>query len=121
MSPVMLLRLLPFREQKGPVGFAPAIHSLTIWPLSAGEIRRVKGTPFDLTTPVLIGPRLKEVPGPGFDHNFCLSFPGDSWTERDAARFAAKDTLTHTTHTHLSLMKSIAGILLSSSQSVSPS
>ncbi|KAK1905681.1 Aldose 1-epimerase [Dissostichus eleginoides] len=50
------------------------------------EIRRVKGTPFDLTTPVLIGPRLKEVPGPGFDHNFCLSFPGDSWTERDAAR-----------------------------------
>ncbi|XP_034095630.1 aldose 1-epimerase isoform X2 [Gymnodraco acuticeps] len=54
--------------------------------IPTGEIRRVKGTPFDLTTPVLIGPRLKEVPGPGFDHNFCLSFPGDSWTERDAAR-----------------------------------
>ncbi|KAL3049831.1 hypothetical protein OYC64_011987 [Pagothenia borchgrevinki] len=54
--------------------------------IPTGEIRRVKGTPFDLTTPVLIGPRLKEVPGPGFDHNFCLSFPGDSWTERGAAR-----------------------------------
>ncbi|KAF3842591.1 hypothetical protein F7725_024542 [Dissostichus mawsoni] len=54
--------------------------------IPTGEIRRVKGTPFDLTTPVLIGPRLKEVPGPGFDHNFCLSFPGDSWTERDATR-----------------------------------
>ncbi|XP_033957044.1 galactose mutarotase [Pseudochaenichthys georgianus] len=54
--------------------------------IPTGEIRQVKGTPFDLTTPVLIGPRLKEVPGPGFDHNFCLSFPGDSWTERDAAR-----------------------------------
>ncbi|XP_068455468.1 galactose mutarotase [Clinocottus analis] len=54
--------------------------------IPTGEIRRVDGTPFDLRTPVLIGPRLKEVPGPGFDHNFCLSSPGDAWTERHAAR-----------------------------------
>lgn len=71
----------------------------------------MEGTPFDLRKPVLIGPRLKEVPGPGFDHNFCLSSPGDAWTERHAARFAAEVIFSHTytqSHTHitLSLMKS---------------
>ncbi|XP_029133966.2 aldose 1-epimerase [Labrus bergylta] len=54
--------------------------------IPTGEIRGVEGTPFDLRMPVLIGPRLKEVPGPGFDHNFCLSSPRDAWTERHAAR-----------------------------------
>ncbi|KAI3362994.1 hypothetical protein L3Q82_011521 [Scortum barcoo] len=54
--------------------------------IPTGEIRGVEGTPFDLRKPVLIGPRLKEVPGPGFDHNFCLLSPGDAWTERHAAR-----------------------------------
>lgn len=54
--------------------------------IPTGEIRPVDGTPFDLRKPVLIGPRLKEVLGPGFDHNFCLSSPGDTWTERHAAR-----------------------------------
>ncbi|XP_022624766.1 aldose 1-epimerase isoform X1 [Seriola dumerili] len=54
--------------------------------IPTGEIRAVEGTPFDLRKPVLIGSRLKEVPGPGFDHNFCLSSPGDGWTERHAAR-----------------------------------
>lgn len=54
--------------------------------IPTGEVRRVDGTPFDLRKPVLIGPRLKEVPGPGFDHNFCLSSPGDTWTDRPAAR-----------------------------------
>lgn len=61
------------------------------WPnLSIGEIKGVEGTPFDLRKPVVIGPQLKEVPSPGFDHNFCLSSPGDAWTERHAARFAAE-------------------------------
>lgn len=50
-------------------------------------MRAVGGTPFDLRKPVVIGPRLKELPGPGFDHNFCLSLPGDAWTEKHAARF----------------------------------
>uniref|UniRef100_UPI003AAA69AE galactose mutarotase-like n=1 Tax=Centroberyx gerrardi TaxID=166262 RepID=UPI003AAA69AE len=54
--------------------------------LSTGEVRSVEGTPFDLRNPVLIGPRLKEVPGPGFDHNFCLASPGDPWAERHTAR-----------------------------------
>ncbi|XP_039995926.1 aldose 1-epimerase [Xiphias gladius] len=54
--------------------------------IPTGEIRAVEGTPFDLRKPVLIGPRLKEVPGPGFDHNFCLSSPRDACTERHAAR-----------------------------------
>ncbi|XP_070697126.1 galactose mutarotase [Pempheris klunzingeri] len=54
--------------------------------IPTGEIRGVEGTPFDLRKPVLISSRLKEVPGPGFDHNFCLSSPGDTWTERPAAR-----------------------------------
>lgn len=44
------------------------------------------GTVFDLRKPVLLGPRLKEVPGPGFDHNFCLGSPEDIWKERLAAR-----------------------------------
>lgn len=54
--------------------------------IPTGEVRAVEGTPFDLTEPALIGPRLKEVPGPGFDHNFCLSSPGDTCAERPAAR-----------------------------------
>ncbi|XP_040906390.1 aldose 1-epimerase [Toxotes jaculatrix] len=54
--------------------------------IPTGEIRAVEGTPFDLRKPVLIGPRLKDVPGPGFDHNFCLSSPGDACTERHSAR-----------------------------------
>lgn len=54
--------------------------------IPTGEIRPVEGTPFDLRRQVLIGRRLKEVPGPGFDHNFCLSSPRDAWKERHAAR-----------------------------------
>lgn len=54
--------------------------------IPTGEIRAVEGTPFDLRLQTLIGPRLKEVPGPGFDHNFCLSGPKDLWTVRHAAR-----------------------------------
>ncbi|XP_042358057.1 aldose 1-epimerase [Plectropomus leopardus] len=54
--------------------------------IPTGEIRRVEGTPFDLRKPVLIGSRLKEIPVPGFDHNFCLTSPRDTWTERHAAR-----------------------------------
>ncbi|KAM3606370.1 uncharacterized protein V6R79_015017 [Siganus canaliculatus] len=54
--------------------------------IPTGEIRAVEGTPFDLRELVLIGPQLKKVQGPGFDHNFCLALPGDPWTERHAAR-----------------------------------
>ncbi|XP_064173071.1 aldose 1-epimerase [Anguilla rostrata] len=54
--------------------------------IPTGEIRAVDGSPFDLRKPVLIGPRLKEVPGPGFDHNFCLSSPGEPPEERPCAR-----------------------------------
>ncbi|XP_057703417.1 aldose 1-epimerase isoform X3 [Corythoichthys intestinalis] len=54
--------------------------------IPTGEIKAVDGSPFDLRQPVLIGPQLKKVPGSGFDHNFCLSSPGDPWTEKTAAR-----------------------------------
>lgn len=54
--------------------------------IPTGEVRAVEGTPFDLRRPVLIGPQLQKVPGPGFDHNFCLSSPGESWSDRPAAR-----------------------------------
>lgn len=54
--------------------------------IPTGEIRAVDNTPFDLRRPVLIGPQLKKVPGPGFDHNFCLSSPVDPWSDRHAAR-----------------------------------
>ncbi|XP_012989638.1 aldose 1-epimerase [Esox lucius] len=51
--------------------------------IPTGEVKPTENTPFDLRGPVLIGQRLKEVPGPGFDHNFCLSSAGD---ERVCAR-----------------------------------
>ncbi|XP_072247650.1 galactose mutarotase [Leuresthes tenuis] len=54
--------------------------------IPTGEIRAVEGTPFDLRKQVLIGTRLKEVPAPGFDHNYCLSLAKDPRTERHAAR-----------------------------------
>ncbi|XP_037537076.1 aldose 1-epimerase [Nematolebias whitei] len=54
--------------------------------IPTGEVRAVEGTPFDLRKEVLIGARLKEVPGKGFDHNFCLSSPRAEWTEKHAAR-----------------------------------
>lgn len=56
-------------------------------PLLLGDIRSVQGTAFDLREPVLLGPRLEEVPGPGFDHNFCLCASKDMWKERRAARW----------------------------------
>ncbi|KAM9726455.1 galactose mutarotase [Menidia menidia] len=54
--------------------------------IPTGEVRAVEGTPFDLREPVLIGTRLKEVPAPGFDHNYCVSLPSEPWAERPAAR-----------------------------------
>lgn len=54
--------------------------------IPTGEVRPVKGTPFDLRNPVLLGPRLKALPGPGFDHNFCLRSREEPWAERLAAR-----------------------------------
>ncbi|XP_034041169.1 aldose 1-epimerase isoform X2 [Thalassophryne amazonica] len=54
--------------------------------IPTGEIKAVEGTPFDLRKPAVIGPQLQELPGPGFDHNFCLSLPGEPWAEKLAAR-----------------------------------
>ncbi|XP_030627449.1 galactose mutarotase [Chanos chanos] len=54
--------------------------------IPTGEIKSVENSPFDLRTPVLTGPRLKELPGPGFDHNFCLCSPGEPNVERKCAR-----------------------------------
>ncbi|KAL4641322.1 aldose 1-epimerase [Arapaima gigas] len=54
--------------------------------IPTGEVRPVEGTPFDLRSPVLIGPRLQVLPGPGFDHNFCLQSPGEPLEERQCAR-----------------------------------
>ncbi|MEQ2252880.1 hypothetical protein ILYODFUR_026404, partial [Ilyodon furcidens] len=52
--------------------------------IPTGEIRAVENTPFDLRSQVPVGARLKEVPGLGFDHNFCLCSPRDDWRERHA-------------------------------------
>lgn len=54
--------------------------------IPTGEVRPVDRTPFDLRRPILIGSRLKDLPGPGFDHTFCLSSPGDPAVERPCAR-----------------------------------
>ena len=57
--------------------------------IPTGEIRAVKGTPFDFTTPMRIGERIDNpyeqiVLGKGYDHNFVLN--GKSGTLRRAAR-----------------------------------
>jgi aldose 1-epimerase len=40
--------------------------------IPTGELRPVKGTPFDFTTPHAIGERIAQVPG-GYDHNWVLN------------------------------------------------
>ena len=40
--------------------------------IPTGELRPVKGTPFDFTTPHAIGARIAQVPG-GYDHNWVLN------------------------------------------------
>jgi aldose 1-epimerase len=40
--------------------------------IPTGEIKSVKGTPFDFTSPTLIGARIDQVKG-GYDHNFVLN------------------------------------------------
>ncbi|MCB2379056.1 galactose mutarotase [Hymenobacter sp. BT635] len=40
--------------------------------IPTGELRPVKGTPFDFTTPHTIGERIAQVPG-GYDHNWILN------------------------------------------------
>jgi aldose 1-epimerase len=40
--------------------------------IPTGELRPVKGTPFDFTTPHTIGERIGQVPG-GYDHNWALN------------------------------------------------
>ncbi|RTQ48148.1 galactose mutarotase [Hymenobacter gummosus] len=40
--------------------------------IPTGELRPVKGTPFDFTTPHKIGERIAQVPG-GYDHNWVLN------------------------------------------------
>ena len=42
--------------------------------IPTGELRPVKGTPFDFTTPHAIGERIAQVPG-GYDHNWILNTP----------------------------------------------
>ncbi|MFI5279949.1 MAG: aldose epimerase family protein [Gemmatimonadales bacterium] len=75
-------------------------HELTLYasrftPVGAdliptGELREVRGTPFDFTTPRRIGERIGEADeqlrlGGGYDHNFVLDAPGGS-----APRLAAR-------------------------------
>ena len=43
--------------------------------IPTGELRPVKGTPMDFTTPHALGERIAQVPG-GYDHNYCLNSPG---------------------------------------------
>ncbi|XP_076831205.1 galactose mutarotase [Brachyhypopomus gauderio] len=54
--------------------------------IPTGEVRCVENSFFDLRRPVVLGSRLKELPGPGFDHNFCLSLPGQPKLEKKCAR-----------------------------------
>ncbi|MBO2009391.1 aldose epimerase family protein [Hymenobacter negativus] len=44
--------------------------------IPTGELKPVKGTPFDFTTPHAIGERIAQVPG-GYDHNWALNGSGE--------------------------------------------
>ncbi|XP_032829971.1 galactose mutarotase [Petromyzon marinus] len=48
--------------------------------IPTGEVAAVKDTPFDLRSPVILRDRLPQLPGDGFDHNFCLSQSGERQT-----------------------------------------
>lgn len=48
--------------------------------ITTGEIKPVKGTPFDFTTPTKIGARIDQVKG-GYDHNFVLNSKGGTMAE----------------------------------------
>ena len=37
-----------------------------------GSIETVAGSAFDFTTPYLIGERISQIPGLGYDHNYCM-------------------------------------------------
>ena len=57
--------------------FTPVDNTL----IPTGELKPVKGTPFDFTTPHRIGERIESVPGAapgGYDHNFVLNNQGNS-------------------------------------------
>ena len=41
--------------------------------IPTGEIKAVKGTPFDFTTATKIGARIDAIPGGGYDHNWVLN------------------------------------------------
>jgi aldose 1-epimerase len=45
--------------------------------IPTGELRRVKGTPMDFTTPTAVGARIAQVEG-GYDHNYVLVSAGKS-------------------------------------------
>ena len=45
--------------------------------IPTGELKAVKGTPFDFTTPTKIGARIGSVVG-GYDHNFVLNKQGNT-------------------------------------------
>ena len=47
------------------------MHSVLLF-ICIGEIEPVVGTVFDFTTPHAIGKRISEVPGLGYDHNYCI-------------------------------------------------
>lgn len=46
--------------------------------IPTGKFTSVAGTPFDLRVPHEIGPAMRNVPGPGYDDNFCLNIPKGS-------------------------------------------
>lgn len=57
--------------------FTPVDNSL----IPTGELKSVKGTPFDFTTPRKIGDRIDSVPGAapgGYDHNYVLNNQSNS-------------------------------------------
>jgi aldose 1-epimerase len=60
-----------------------ADHITAVGPdlIPTGELKPVKGTPFDFNTPTAIGARIRQVPGGppvGYDHNYVLRREADS-------------------------------------------
>ena len=55
-----------------PTGIIVVFLGCFVLFICIGKIEPVVGTVFDFTTPHRIGERIKEVPGLGYDHNYCM-------------------------------------------------
>mmetsp|Transcript_35236 Transcript_35236/g.99000 ORF Transcript_35236/g.99000 Transcript_35236/m.99000 type:complete len:375 (+) Transcript_35236:53-1177(+) len=54
--------------------------------IPSGKLAPVSGTPFDFTKPQRVGERIGDVPGGGYDHNYCVNGDHTTGQERFVGR-----------------------------------